>query len=56
MMSMARDFLVWQRLFGSTSRTVADASLNGVVDAADLYNLAGALWRRARLVIGHCRL
>jgi hypothetical protein len=31
-----RDFLVWQRLFGSTTRTVADASLNGIVDAPDL--------------------
>lgn len=31
-----RDFLTLQRLFGSTTRTVADASLNGVVDAADL--------------------
>lgn len=31
-----RDFLLWQRLYGSTTRTVADASLNGVVDAADL--------------------
>ncbi|QEG33836.1 hypothetical protein [Bythopirellula goksoeyrii] len=31
-----RDFLEWQRLIGSTTRSVADASLNGVVDAADL--------------------
>ncbi len=31
-----RDFLLWQRLAGSTSRTVADASLNGIVDTADL--------------------
>jgi hypothetical protein len=31
-----RDFLIWQRLFGSTTRTVADASLNGIVDATDL--------------------
>jgi hypothetical protein len=31
-----RDFLMWQRLYGSTTRTVADISLNGVVDADDL--------------------
>ncbi len=31
-----RDFLVWQRLYGSTTRTVADGSLNGVVDSPDL--------------------
>jgi hypothetical protein len=31
-----RDFLMWQRLCGSTTRTVADISLNGVVDATDL--------------------
>jgi hypothetical protein len=36
-----RDFLLWQRLCGSATRTVADASLNGVVDAADL-----AIWRQ----------
>jgi hypothetical protein len=35
-----RDFLVWQRLFGSTTRTVADNSLNGIVEAADL-----AIWQ-----------
>jgi hypothetical protein len=36
-----RDFLEWQRLAGSTTRTVADASLNGIVDAADL-----AIWQQ----------
>lgn len=36
-----RDFLAWQRLYGSTWRTVADASLNGIVDTADL-----AIWQQ----------
>jgi hypothetical protein len=36
-----RDFLLWQQLVGSTTRTVADASLNGVVDVADL-----AVWQQ----------
>lgn len=31
-----RDLLMWQRLYGSTTRTVADASLNGNVDSTDL--------------------
>jgi hypothetical protein len=35
-----RDFLMWQRLYGSTTRTVADISLNGIVDVADL-----AIWQ-----------
>jgi hypothetical protein len=36
-----RDFLIWQRLFGSTTRTVVDVSLDGIVDAADL-----AIWQQ----------
>lgn len=35
-----RDFLTWQRLYGSTTRTVADISLNGLVGGADL-----AIWQ-----------
>jgi glucose/arabinose dehydrogenase len=31
-----RDFLAWQRTLGSTTELLADASGNGVVDAADL--------------------
>ena len=31
-----RDFLAWQRTFGSTTELLADASENGVVDSADL--------------------